>query len=94
MPGSTSPPREFKGCEISRRDIRLYCGDEELVPMNWQEFSHLEGRLLTFIDASVPDHRQCEAQKSLIRGIVSEWVQDRYISIEYADKMEGDQSDD
>lgn len=41
--------------------------------INWDELRDLEGKLLTYIDATFIDKEQREAQKSLVRNLIREW---------------------
>jgi len=59
-----------EGKGSSYEDVGSYLIDRNLVPrpvVSGVEISHLEGELLTIIDASFADKAQCEAMKSLVR---------------------------
>ena len=42
--------------------------------VNTYDISNLEGKLLTFIDATVLDKEQRKAQKDIIRQMLWEWI--------------------
>lgn len=44
------------------------------VLIDWSDIQSLEGRLLTHVDATYADKEQREAQKSLVRMTVREWM--------------------
>ena len=51
-------------------------GGEERYAINYNEFNHLKGRLLTLVDAVFTDGEQRKAVKDLVKGEFREWIQD------------------
>ncbi len=44
--------------------------------VNWEDLDGLLGRLLTHIDATILDQVAREANKSIVKSIVREWMRD------------------
>lgn len=42
--------------------------------IDWQNLRDLEGRLLTYIDATYADKEQREAQKSILKNVLRNWM--------------------
>lgn len=44
--------------------------------INWEDLDGLMGRLLTHVDATIMDPVAREAQKSIVKSIVRDWMRD------------------
>lgn len=48
----------------------------EAYPINYEEVYNLKGRLLTLVDATFADPEQRRAHKTLVWGVLQDWMKD------------------
>lgn len=60
-------------------------GHEDWYAVGYDSVQYFEGRLLTLIDAAIPDSQQCKAMKDIARTVLWDWIRNSSARVSYED---------